>query len=177
MDHYEFRLRKQEYLLYLGRIYPAKGVEDAVALAQILDRPLVIAGPVFGADEAWFHEKIAPAVDGGPGAVCGEVDFVQKNQLLSHAAVLVHPVKVEEAFGLTLVEAMACGTPVLAYRRGAVGDVVQDGVTGRVVDSLPEMVVAWDDIQGLHPEACRRHVADGFSLEKMVHNYMDLYDR
>ena len=177
VERYEFCLEKEPYLLFLGRIMPAKGVEDAVFLSRERDLPLVIAGPVFPADEAYFREKIDPFVDGRRIRYVGEADFAGKNRLLSRASALVHPVKVEEAFGLTLIEAMACGTPVLAYKRGAVGEVVRDRITGCVVDSVADMVQAWDCIEKIDPKDCRRHVEEYFTLEKMVQSYLELYHR
>ena len=170
-----FGKKRDDYLLFLGRIMEAKGVDDAIRLSRMVDLPLIIAGPVFAPDREYFDRAIAPALDTGRVSHVGEVGFAEKNKLLSGALALVHPVKVEEAFGLILAEAMACGAPVLAYDRGAVREVVDDGRTGVVAATFEEMADRWEEALAIKPGDCRKHVAENFHLDRMLDSYLRLY--
>jgi glycosyltransferase involved in cell wall biosynthesis len=177
VGRYEFSAAKEDYLLYLGRIYEDKGVEDAVELAEKVDMQLLLAGPVYPGDWAYFHELVQGVEAEDRVVYVGEVDFAQKNRLLSRATALVHPVRVQEAFGLTLVEAAACGTPVIALDRGAVHEVVADGVTGVVVDDVREMVDRFPEVAALKPAACRDWAETRFQSRRMVEDYLALYQK
>lgn len=172
---YPFQADKEDFLLFLGRIYPAKGLHTAIRLAQDTKERLLIAGPVFVPDQPYFDRQIRPWVDGRRIIYLGAADFPQKVDLLKRAKALVLPLEVDEAFGLVMLESMACGTPVLAYGRGAVAEVVVHGETGFVVYSYEELRANLPRLAGLDPHRCRQQVQRHFSLERMVAAYLDLY--
>ncbi|MDD3580072.1 MAG: glycosyltransferase family 4 protein [Desulfobacca sp.] len=174
---YPFRTAKQDLLLFLGRIYPDKGLHTAIRLAQDLGQRLLIAGPVFGPDRPYFDQQIRPQVDGQRIIYLGPADFAQKVDLLGRARGLVLPLEVDEAFGLVLLESMACGTPVLAYDRGAVAEVVVQGETGFVVQNYSELKDKCRRLAEIDPYRCREQVMQRFSLEQMVEAYLSLYNQ
>jgi len=172
---YPFQAHKEDFLLFLGRIYPEKGLHTAIRAARELGRRLIIAGPVFPPDQPYFDDLIRPEVDGEAIIYTGPADFPRKVDLLKRAGALVSPLEVEEAFGLVMLEAMACGTPVVAYGRGAVPEVVRHGETGLVVHSYRELKEGL--ARGFHfdPWRCREQVRRNFSREAMVRAYLELY--
>ncbi|MFP3868056.1 MAG: glycosyltransferase family 4 protein [Desulfobacteraceae bacterium] len=172
---YPFQAPKQDFLLFLGRIYSDKGVPTAIRLAQETGLRLVIAGPVFAPDQPYFDQEILPHLDGEQIIYLGPVDFSRKVELLGQARGLVLPLAVDEAFGLVLLEAMACGTPILAYGRGAVPEVVVHGETGFVVQTYAELRENCKRLKELDPFRCRDHVSQRFSLEQMVDGYLSFY--
>ena len=174
---YPFQAKKENFLLFLGRIYPDKGLHTAIRLAQETGRRLVIAGPVFAPDQPYFDRQIRPLVDGERIIYLGPADFPKKVDLLKRAQALVLPLEVDEAFGLVMLEGMACGTPVLAYGRGAVPEVVAHGETGLVVHSYDQLRDGLALLAGLDPYRCRQQVEQHFSLERMVAAYLELYGR
>jgi glycosyltransferase involved in cell wall biosynthesis len=130
------------YLAFLGRISPEKGVDRAIKVAQTLGIPLKIAAKVDRTDEVYFHEKINPLLKEPGVQFIGEIDEQQKSDFLGQASALMFLIDWPEPFGLSMIEAMACGTPVLALRRGSVEEVVEDGLTGHIVDSIEEAAIA-----------------------------------
>jgi len=177
VSDYPFQAKKQDFLLFLGRIYPGKGLHTAIRLAQDLGQRLLIAGPVFAPNQVYFDQHILPQVDGEQIIYLGPVDFAQKLDLLGRARGLVLPLEVDEAFGLVLLESMACGTPVLAYDRGAVSEVVVHGETGFVVQNYSALQENCRQLSELDPFRCRNHVSQRFSLELMVNSYLSLYQQ
>lgn len=172
---YPFQADKEDFLLFLGRIYPDKGLHTAIRLARETGQRLVIAGPAFAPDQPYFDREIRPFVDGERIIYLGAADFPKKVDLLKRAQALVLPLEVDEAFGLVMLEGMACGTPVLAYGRGAVSEVVVHGETGLVVNSYAQLRDSLPQLSGLDPHRCRRQVEEHFSLERMVAAYLELY--
>ncbi|MEJ2092845.1 MAG: glycosyltransferase family 4 protein [Syntrophobacterales bacterium] len=172
---YPFQADKEDFLLFLGRIYPDKGLHTAIRAARDTGRRLVIAGPVFAPDQPYFDALILPELNGEFIVNVGPVDFHRKVDLLKRARVLISPLEVDEAFGLVMLEAMACGTPVVAYHRGAVPEVVRHGETGFVVHSYQELKKCLNRVSDIEPERCREHVQQNFSREAMVSAYLALY--
>ena len=160
-------------LVVFGRISPEKGTAQAIEIARRAGRPLVICGLV--QDERYFAEKVAPYVDGAAVRYLGNVGPADRARVLGSAAALVHPIDFEEPFGLSVVESMVCGTPVLAYRRGSMPEVVDEGITGLLVDDLDSAVEALPDVVGLDRAGCRRVAERRFSAERMVDDYLRLY--
>lgn len=165
VETFEYQMECDNYLLFLGRITPAKGLEDAIQVAHVSNRKLLIAAKIEENELSYYQEKIKPLIDQKRIIYLGEVGFEEKNRLLKNAAALVFPTKWEEPFGLVLIEALACGTPVVAYNRGSVPDIIEDGKTGFIVNSLPEMIQAVSRINMINRSNCRK-VAE----EKIYHS-------
>lgn len=175
VETYPFADRGSGYLLFLGRFAPNKGPDVAIEVARRTGRRLVLAGKVDAADEAFFGSSVAPAIDGRRVVAVGEVDAAEKRRLLRDADALLFPISWDEPFGLVMVEALATGTPVVAFRRGSVPEIVEDGETGFVVDDLEAMVRAVGRIGELSRERCRRAAETRFSVGRMVADYERLY--
>ncbi len=160
-------------VVVLGRIHPDKGTAEAIEVARRGGRPLVIAGII--QDRAYFDAEVAPHVDGDRVRYLGSVGPAERDEVLGSADALLHLVRFAEPFGLAMVEAMACGTPVVAIPLGAVPEVVDDGRTGYLVGSSDEAVDALGRLDQLDRRACRAHVEARFSVERMVEGYLDVY--
>ncbi|RMF78322.1 MAG: glycosyltransferase [Nitrospirae bacterium] len=172
---YHLRREPGDYLLCYGRIHPDKGTADAIRIAEAAGLPLVIAGPIH--DRAYYEAEVAPRVDGERVRYLGSVGPEEGDRLLGGALCLLHPVRFEEPFGLAVVEAGACGTPVVAYPRGALPELVAEGVSGFLVADEAAAVEAVGRVRELDREACRRHVEAHFSADRMVDDYLALYER
>jgi glycosyltransferase involved in cell wall biosynthesis len=164
------------YLAFLGRIAPGRGVEQAIELAMRTGMPLRIAAKVDAADRAYF-EHIAPILEHPLVEYVGEITDDEKDDFLGEAYALVYPVEKPEPFSVVLIEALACGTPVLAYRSGGLPEIVDHGVTGYLCDNVAEMAhtVAW--IPNLDRHRCREAFEKRFTAERMVQDYLLLYQR
>ncbi len=175
---YPFQQRgREDYLLFLSRISWEKGPHVAIAVARLLKRRLIIAGNVHPNDESYFQTKVLPHIDGDQIQYVGEADAERKRELMSSASCLLAPILWAEPFGLFMAEAMACGTPVVAFRRGAAPELIVDGLTGYLVNDLPQMAESVRRIDRLDPERCRRHVAENFNIARMADDYLAAYDR
>jgi len=181
LSGFTFRAEAGSYLLFFGRIHPDKGTHEAVQIARGTGRRLILAGVI--QDEAYYREEVEPYVDGEQVTYLGNVGPQQRDELLGGAFALVHPIAFEEPFGLSVVEAMACGTPVVAFDRGSMREVVSDGETGFLVRSVDEAVAALGAagtsglMSTLDRRACREHVERRFGVEVMVDGYLEVYRR
>ncbi|HWQ59579.1 MAG TPA: glycosyltransferase family 4 protein [Candidatus Fimivivens sp.] len=164
------------YLAFLARISHEKGALEAIRIAKASGERLVMAGKVDPADATYFEEQIKPLIDGEQIRFIGEIGHADKVKLLGHAKAILCPIQWDEPFGLYFIEAMACGTPVIANRRGSVPEVIVDGVTGYIVDSVDEAVARVADIGDIDRPACRRHVEEHFSAEAMAAGYVAAYE-
>jgi glycosyltransferase involved in cell wall biosynthesis len=173
LDEFTLRRVPDEYLLFFGRIHPHKGVAEAIEVARHAGRRLVIAGII--QDAAYFAEQIEPHIDGDRVRYVGSVGPAERDALLGGAYALLHLIGFDEPFGLSMVEAMACGTPVIAYGRGSVPEVVAHGETGLIVDGVAAAVAAVTAVGGLNRAQIRASVAARFSRERMVDAYLQLY--
>lgn len=174
---YEFQPRPGAWLAFLGRMSPEKGPETAIEIARRVGLPLKMAAKVDSVDRDYFDTRIRPLIDGRDIEYLGEVDEAGKNELLGGALALLFPVDWPEPFGLAMVEAMACGTPVIAFRRGSVPEVMAEGKTGYIVDSVDEAVAALDRIGRIDRAACRAHFMEKFSARRMAEDYVAVYRR
>lgn len=163
------------YLVFFGRIHHDKGTAEAIEVARRTGRKLVIAGIV--QDEEYFRKRIEPHIDGDKVSYFGPVGPDKRSEVLGRAAALLHIINFDEPFGLSMVESMACGTPVVATGRGAVPEVVDDKVSGFVVDDLEGAVMAVKRIGDVDRLACRRHVEERFTVERMAEEYLAVYKR
>ncbi|MEP6910186.1 MAG: glycosyltransferase family 4 protein [Actinomycetota bacterium] len=166
-----------EYLLFLGRFSPDKGAHRAVAVAMELGMPLKLAGKNREPKERqYFAEFIEPHLGRGGIEYLGEVTHGQKVELLQDARATLFPIEWEEPFGLVMVESMACGTPVIATRYGAVPEVIEHGRSGIIVDNYRQIAAALEQADALDPWECRRYVEERFAPERMVGDYVDAYE-
>jgi glycosyltransferase involved in cell wall biosynthesis len=163
-----------EELVCFGRVHPDKGTHEAITIARAAGRRLVLCGPV--QDERYFNERVAPHVDGEAVRYLGSVEPDRRAILLGEAACLLHPIAFEEPFGLSVVEAMICGTPVVAYPRGSMPEIVEDGVTGAIADGVAEAVVAVERVAAFDRAACRRAALRRFDVRRMVDSYLHVYE-
>lgn len=174
MSAYQPNLDKRSYLSFLGRIAPIKGTHLAIQVAKRSGIPLKIAGEVQPIFKDYFEREIKPHLDGKFIEFIGEADLKAKNELLGNSLALLFPIQWDEPFGLVMIEAMACGTPVLAFPRGAVPEVVEDGISGYLCQSLEEMASRAKKLN-FDAAAVRRCAEENFSLEAMVKQYAGLY--
>jgi glycosyltransferase involved in cell wall biosynthesis len=173
---YPCKPHRGDYLLFLGRLSPDKGAHRAVAVAMATGLPLKIAGKLQEHKEReYFHELVEPHLVDGIEYL-GEVTHGEKVELLQNARATLFPIEWEEPFGLVMIESMACGTPVIATRWGAVPEVIDDGRSGIIVDSYTEMPAALERADALDPLELRSYVEEEFSPERMVRDYLAAYE-
>jgi glycosyltransferase involved in cell wall biosynthesis len=171
---FNFIERPGDYLLYFGRIHPDKGTAEAIDIAHQSKRRLLIAGII--QDEKYFTEKVQPLLNDQVNFI-GPADAVKRNELLGNAFALLHPIQFKEPFGLSVVEAMFCGTPVIAFNKGSMPELILNGRTGFLVKSVPEAVEAVQQVNKINRHDCYRHATSKFSSEKMVKDYISVYKR
>jgi glycosyltransferase involved in cell wall biosynthesis len=168
---------RDDTLLYLSRISREKGTHLAIEVAKRLGRRLIIAGNVHEVDAEYFRQEVEPHIDGRLIFYAGEAGYTMKRELLSRTSCLLAPVTWDEPFGLFMAEAMVCGTPVIALRRGSIPEVVIHGQTGFVVDSVEEMTDMVASVGDIDPYVCRREVEQRFSAARMTTDYLAAYER
>jgi glycosyltransferase involved in cell wall biosynthesis len=178
-DLFSFHEDPDDYWAFLGRISPDKGVDKAIAIALEAGKTLKIAAKIYPEDQAYYQQVVVPLLDKAGSSVefVGEVGGAAKESFLGRAEGVLFPIEWPEPFGLVMIEAMACGTPVVAYRRGSVPEVMSDGVTGFVVDDLAGAVAAVARVPHLDRRACRAAFEARFDAATMVRNYLEVYDR
>ena len=165
------------YLAFLGRISPEKRLDRAIAIARAVGLPLKIAAKVDRADEAYFRREIEPLLAEPGIEFIGEINERQKGRFLGNAGALVFPIDWPEPFGLVMIEAMACGTPVLAFREGSVAEVVEDGITGYIVNSVDEAICKIGRLLSLDRSRVRRGFEERFTTRRMVQDYIKIYEK
>lgn len=167
-----FNERPEGYLLFFGRIHPHKGTAEAIQIAIESGRKLLIAGII--QDQEYFNERVAPFLN-------ADIEFLgaagpeQRNEVLRGAIALLHPISFEEPFGLSVAEAMLCGTPVIAYQRGSMPELIKHGKTGFLVKDVEEAIAAVGQLETIDRAACREWAISRFSQERMVKDYISLY--
>lgn len=162
-----------EYLLFFGRIHPDKGVYEAIQVAQTVGRKLVIAGIV--QDREYFETRVAPYVDGDAVEYVGAVGPAERSQVLGGALALLHLINFDEPFGLSLVESLACGTPIIAFGRGSMPEIIKHGETGYIVEDIERAVEAVTLVRALDRSACRKDAEQRFSHTRMATDYVRVY--
>ena len=174
---YPFRAEKEDFLLFLGRINREKGPELAVEVAHRTGRKLVMAVKMAeDFEKEYWRDVVEPLLDGSE-EIIGEITIDEKADLLARARAVLFPIQWPEPFGLVMTEAMATGTPVIAFKYGAAPEVIVDGKTGFLVGSLDEMCEAVERVDQIRPEDCRRHVEEHFSADAMVEGYLRCFER
>ena len=177
LDELEAHSKRGEYLAFLGRISPEKRADRAIEVARRAGLPLRIAAKVDDMDREYFETKIEPLLDADHVNFIGEIGPEQKNEFLGKARALLFPIDWSEPFGLVMIESMACGTPVIAYRSGSVPEVIAEGVSGFVVDDIESATKAVARLDELDRSAVRADFERRFSAERMAHDYLDVYER
>jgi len=176
-DLFRFYPDRGDYLAFLGRISPEKRADRAIEIAKRVDMPLKIAAKVDRADRRYFKRVVEPLLNDPHVEWVGEISDQQKNELLGNAHALLFPIDWPEPFGLVMIEAMACGTPVIAYESGSVPEVMEDGVTGFVVRELDAAAEVVRQVCNLNRACCQEVFEKRFTATRMANDYMSLYER
>jgi glycosyltransferase involved in cell wall biosynthesis len=178
-DLHTFREWPGDYLAFLGRISPEKRLDRAMAIARQSGRKLKVAAKIYPEERDYFHQTIKPLLHESRSWVefIGEVGGQEKDEFLGNALALLFPIDWPEPFGLVMIEALACGTPVIAWRNGSVPEVIDNGVTGFVVYDMQDAVQAVDRVTGLSRLACRRVFEERYDAARMARDYLEVYRR
>lgn len=175
VERYLFNNEPDNYLLWFSKITPSKGILEAIELARKTGEKLIICGNIIPENDRFFKFEVAPLIDNEKIIYVGEADFNKKVELMRNAKALIYPIKRREPFGLVMVEAMACGTPVIASSEGSVPEIIVNKKTGFIVQNIYEMINAIKKIPRIKRINCRKHVEHNFNLERMVDAYEALY--
>jgi glycosyltransferase involved in cell wall biosynthesis len=170
---FEFGTGNGNYLLYFGRIHPEKGAYEAIQIALEANKKLVLCGLI--QDQNYYQEKVLPYLNDSTILYLGNVAPVERNQLMGEALALLHPISFEEPFGLSVAESMMCGTPVIAFDRGSMSELILHEKTGFVVNDLQEAIQAVGNVSHLHRADCRMHAMQNFTGTAMAAQYLALY--
>ena len=165
----------KEYLLFFGRIHPDKGTYDAIQIAKQNKMQLIIAGII--QNESYYKEKVEPYINNDDIIFAGHADAEKRNELLGNASALLHPIYFNEPFGLSVAEAMFCGTPVIAYNRGSMPELIKDNVSGFLVNNKDEASEAVKKIKDINRKDCYDYATSAFSYEKMIDSYIGIYKK
>ncbi len=170
---FTFNAKPKDYLLFFGRIHPEKGTWESIQIAKKANKKLIISGLI--QDEAYFEEKVKPYINGNDIVYVGNSGPKERDKLLGEALALLHPISFDEPFGLSVAEAMFCGTPVLAVNRGSMPELIDHTKTGFLVNTVEEAVEALSETDSISRKHCRDWAMANFSLEKMVDGYLEVY--
>lgn len=173
LNQFDFQPDPDDYLLFFGRIHPDKGALEAIDIAKACNKPLIMAGII--QDESYYRNYIKPHLDNQRVTYIGSVGSVQRSMLLGKALALLHPIQFDEPFGLSVIEAMACGTPVVAFNRGSMPEIIEHGKNGFLAKDYYDAVRYVDRIASISRAVCRQTVVDRFTVERMVDQYCDVY--
>jgi glycosyltransferase involved in cell wall biosynthesis len=175
LSRYRLQTKKAEYLSFLGRIAPMKGLHNAIEIAKRSGIPLKIGGEVQPMFREYFESRIKPHIDRKFIEYIGQADLAMKNELLGNSMAMLFPIEWDEPFGLVMLESMATGTPVIAFRGGSVPEIVQGGVSGFVCSGVEDAVARLRELKPMSPAAIRAYTQQHFSVERMVQDYLSLY--
>ena len=174
-ENFTFREPEGKYLVFFGRIHPDKGAREAIEIAAQTDMPLILAGII--QDQLYFETEVKPYLDDTKFRYIGSVGPEARDRLLGEAYALLHPIRFNEPFGLSIVECNACGSPVIAFDRGSMRELIADGVNGFIVTDVAEAVEAVGKIKAISRKSCRDFVESRFSRDQMVENYIKIYSQ
>jgi glycosyltransferase involved in cell wall biosynthesis len=171
---FDFQPTPEDYLLFFGRIHKDKGTREALEIARACGKRLFLAGII--QDRAYYDQYVAPHVDNDNVVYVGSVGPVERNRWLGNAFALLHPIRFDEPFGLSVIESMACGTPVIAFNLGSMPELIENGKNGFLVDNVEAAIEALTRIKEIDRNACRSHVEQHFTVERMVDEYIGIYE-
>ncbi len=174
IKQFDFQAEPDDYLLFFGRIHQDKGAKEAIEIARVCNKKLILAGII--QDDAYYHKYVTPHLDNNNVVYAGSVGPVERNKLLGKAIALLHPINFNEPFGLSVIESMACGTPVIAYNKGSMPELIVNGKNGFLVNEVNEAIVAVKHIGEIDRTYCRRHVEQYFTSSQMVDKYIQVYE-
>ncbi len=177
IEKYELNLKPKNYLLWLSKIMPQKGTAEAIEIAKLSGENLIISGNIPPEYRDYFDFRIKPLIDGKKIQFAGASNFEKKIELLKNAKAFIFPVKRPEPFGLVVIEAMACGTPVIAFKDGSMPELIEDGKTGFVVKNIEETCQSLKKLAKISRKYCRDYVEKNFNLRRMVNRYEKLYKK
>lgn len=177
LEKYQFNSEPRDYLLWLSKIMPTKGIAEAIDIAKLSGENLVISGNIPPEYGDYFNFRIKPLIDGKKIKFLGASDFDKKIELFKNAKAFIFPVKRPEPFGLVVIESMACGTPVVAFKEGSMTELIEDGKTGFLVNSVEEACQSLKKIDKISREYCHEYVKKNFNLKRMVNRYEKLYKK
>ncbi len=175
IKQFDFEPGPDDTLLFFGRIHNDKGARQAIEIAKACHKKLILAGII--QDMAYYDRFVAPHIDNDKVRYVGSVGPAERNRLLGKTRALLHPIQFDEPFGLAVIESMACGTPVIAFERGSMPELIENGKNGFLVGDVDEAVKAVARIQEIDRAACRRHVERHFTVGRMVDEYIQVYER
>lgn len=174
---YNFSNHHDDYLVFLGRISPEKGALEAIQIAKKLNKKLIMAAAIPEWDRGYFEEKVKPHINNENIIFLGEINDKEKNKLLGGAQALLAPIQWDEPFGLVFAEALACGTPIIALNRGSVSEIVVDGKTGIIANSIDDIYKRFEEIKLINRVDCRSHAENNFSSGLMADNYLKIFNQ
>lgn len=174
LDQFNFKSKSKDYLIFFGRIHHDKGTKEAIKIALKVGMKLILAGII--QDKNYFKRNIEPFLDNNLIKYVGVAGPKKRDELLGGAYALLNPINIPEAFGLSVVEAMACGTPVISFNKGSMSEVIVNGKTGFLVNSIEEAIKALKKIDIIDRAECRRWVEKKFTVERMVNDYIKVYE-
>jgi glycosyltransferase involved in cell wall biosynthesis len=174
IEQFDFQPTPDDYLLFFGRIHKDKGTREALSIARAGHKKLILAGII--QDQAYYDQYVAPHIDNDKVIYIGSVGPAERNELLGKACALLHPIQFDEPFGLSVIESMACGTPVIAIDRGSMPELIENGKSGFLVNNVDEAIESVARIQQIERAYCRRHVERHFTVERMIDEYVHVYE-
>jgi glycosyltransferase involved in cell wall biosynthesis len=174
IKQFDFQPDPDDYLFFFGRIHNDKGARQAIEIAGTCNKKLILAGII--QDQAYYDQYVAPHLDNDKVIYVGSVGPVERNQLLGKARALLHPIQFDEPFGLTVIESMACGTPVIAFDRGSMPELIENGKSGFLANNVEEAIETVVRIKEIDRTYCRSHVERHFTVDRMIDEYLQVYE-